>query len=90
MKHELKTLPEFFQALWCGDKTFEIRENDRDFKERDEIVLREYEPESKSYTGRKINGFITYVTDFKQQPGYIVFSFRESRREFSFRESGRV
>jgi len=80
MKHELKTWPKFFQALWCGDKTFEVRKNDRGFKERDEIVLQEYDPETEEYTGREIEGFITYLTDFDQKPGFIVFAFQESRR----------
>lgn len=73
MKHELKTWPEYFQAAWVGDKTFEIRKNDRDFKERDEIVLREFQPdleepfEADQYTGREIHGFIRYLTAYEQK-----------------------
>ena len=88
MKHELKCWPEFFQAVWCGDKNFEIRNNDRGFKERDEIVLQEYvlDPTGGNldgeFTGREVEGFITYLTNYEQKPGYVVFSFREScRRE---------
>lgn len=86
MRHTLKTWPEYFRALWCGDKTFEIRKNDRVFQERDEVVLQEWEPfmgkEGGEYTGREIEGFITYLTDFHQKDGFVVFSFREScRRE---------
>lgn len=81
MKHNLKVLPEYFKALWCGDKTFEIRENDRHFEERDEICLQENENGSHDgYTGREIEGFITYLTDFKQQKNYVVFSFIEMQR----------
>lgn len=83
MKHELKTWPDYFQALWVGDKTFEIRKNDRNFKERDEIVLQEYDPVNKELTGREINGFITYLTSYEQQGGYVVFSFREIFRKDS-------
>ena len=74
MKHELKTRERFFQAAWVGDKTFEIRLNDRKFKERDEIVLLEID-ESGEYTGREIEGIIKYLTDYKQKKGYVVFSF---------------
>lgn len=79
MKHELKVLPEYFQALWCGDKAFEIRKNDRNFNERDEICLMEH-ANGDGYTGREIEGFITYLTSFEQKEGYVVFSFVESRR----------
>lgn len=75
--HELKTLPEFFQAIWVGDKTFEIRLDDRNFKERDEVVLQEFDPEGDGgYTGREIEGVITYLTSFSQKKNYVVFSIR--------------
>ncbi len=81
MKHELKVYPQFFKALWCGDKTFEIRLNDRHFEERDEVSLQENETGSNDgYTGREIEGIITYLTSYEQQPNYVVFSFRETYR----------
>lgn len=81
MTHELKVYPKYFKAIWCGDKTFEIRLNDRSFEERDEICLQENENGSHDgYTGREINGVITYLTDYEQQKGYVVFSFRETHR----------
>ncbi len=80
MKHELKVIPTYFKALWCGDKTFEIRNNDRGFQERDEICLQEFDDKVQEYTGREINGFIRYLTDFGQKDGWIVFSFQESGR----------
>lgn len=42
--HELKTLPVYFDAVLRGDKTFEVRKNDRDFQTGDVLVLREYDP----------------------------------------------
>lgn len=81
MKHTLKVYPEYFKALWCGDKTFEIRLNDRHFDERDEVCLKENENGSHDgYTGREINGVITYLTDYQQKKDYVVFSFRELNR----------
>lgn len=39
--HHLKTLPVYFDAVRRGDKTFEIRKNDRDFQTGDTLVLEE-------------------------------------------------
>jgi hypothetical protein len=39
--HDLKTETAFFQAVERGDKTFEVRKNDRDFQRWDMVVLHE-------------------------------------------------
>ena len=76
MHHELKTLPEYFQAVQDGRKTFEIRRNDRGFRAGDTVLLREHvrTPDAAGYTGRECRFEIGYVTDFGQQSGYVVFS----------------
>lgn len=43
-KHELKTWPEFFEPVAHGDKTFELRFNDRDYQPGDVLHLREFTP----------------------------------------------
>lgn len=62
MIHELKILPEFFEAVTSGRKQFEIRKNDRDFKVGDYIILREWG--TKEYTGNSYKAEITYITDY--------------------------
>lgn len=42
MIHELKILPEYFDAVNCGKKNFEIRLNDRNYQKDDELILREW------------------------------------------------
>ncbi len=73
--HELKILPEYFQAILTGDKNFELRKNDRHFKVGDKLILKEHEigrnkfpktypyqtPLSIGYTGRKLTKMITYI-----------------------------
>jgi hypothetical protein len=41
-EHQLKTWPEYFKAIHRGEKTFELRNNDRDFKKGDILILREF------------------------------------------------
>lgn len=50
MIHELKVWPEFFDALANQTKNFEVRKNDRGFRVRDELLLKEYDTE-KGFTG---------------------------------------
>ena len=61
MTHELKCWPDIFQSVYTGEKEFEIRVNDRNFKVQDSLYLREYDPKSKTYTGRSAVKRITYM-----------------------------
>lgn len=73
--HQLKILPQYFQAVTVGDKSFEIRKNDRNYKVGDNIVLSEYE--EGQYTGRNILAKITYITDYEQKDDYVVFGIEK-------------
>lgn len=59
--HELKTWPGYFQKIVDGRKNFEARVNDRVFMEGDTVVLREWDPDSKQYTGRTLTKRVGYV-----------------------------
>lgn len=71
MIHELKTWPEYFQKVKSGEKKFELRENDRDFKVGDTLVLKEWKwkgysevsPNEKvgEYTGEQLEVIVSYV-----------------------------
>ena|SRR5437868_2348434 len=62
MTHDLKILPEYFAEVFKDKKTAEIRFDDRDFRIGDTMVLREWKPRKKEYTGRKIIVKITGIT----------------------------
>lgn len=74
--HHLKTWPKYFQAILDWQKTFEIRVNDRGFKEKDTLILEEYEPESKQYTGRWKAFVIGFMVEgeFGLAPGVCCMS----------------
>jgi len=75
--HKLKTLSPYFEKCWQQSKTFEVRKNDRDFKQGDTVYLREYDDVNKTYSGNELRCTILYVLkDFYAiEKGYVVFSF---------------
>lgn len=72
MEHKLKILPEYFEAVMSGAKTFEIRKNDRNYQVGDRLFLNEFDGEK--YTSRYTERIINYITDYAQQDGYVVMS----------------
>lgn len=63
-RHNLKILPQYFEAQIAGIKPFEFRKNDREFKVGDEIKLNEISAklgENYKPTGRACLVRITYI-----------------------------
>lgn len=79
MTHALKTWPEYFKEVEAANKPFEVRKNDRGFKVGDTVILQEYIPEEKKYTGKEIVKTIAYVLDNPKlmKRGFVVFSLRD-------------
>lgn len=50
MIHALKILPEYFEAMAAGAKSFEVRKNDRPYHTGDYVALNEWNREQ--YTGK--------------------------------------
>lgn len=50
--HVLKSWPRFFQQLSNGNRTHELRRNDRDYQVGDLMHLHEFDPKPREYTGR--------------------------------------
>lgn len=67
MKHELKSWVGLFEPIYKGDKTHELRVLDRDYQVGDRLILKEYEPITKEYTGRECEVEVTYITSAKHQ-----------------------
>lgn len=64
MKIKKKTWPNYFQEILDGKKKFEVRLADFNLNEGDILVLEEYNPKTKKYTGRKIEKKVTFITKF--------------------------
>ena len=60
MKIEKKTWPDLFEKIISGEKTFELRLADWECQPGDILVLREWDPETKQYTGRQIEKKVTF------------------------------
>lgn len=66
MIHELKILPEYFNAVISGEMTFEICKNDRPFHKGDLLALNEFD--GQYWTG---NSCLVYVDYILNNPNYV-------------------
>ena len=86
MKIEKKVWLEYFDKILSGEKNFELRLADFECNKGDILVLKEWNPEKKEYTGREIEKKVTYVSKTKDVPfwsqeeidkyGFQVISFK--------------
>ncbi len=72
-----KTVPEYFEKVASGDKTFEVRLADFDIEKGDVLVLKEWDKEKQEYTGRSM----------KKKAGHIMHLWP---KEFAFHTDGEV
>lgn len=85
-EHEIKAWPEFYTPVERGEKTLELRLNDRNYQVGDVLLLREYEPLTTShtnqftafYTGRSSRYLVTHIIHGGPwlTPGYVAMSIR--------------
>jgi hypothetical protein len=79
MRHDLKTWPQYFNRILDREKKFELRKNDRDFQVGDTLLLLEWFPETKEFTGRELAVKVTYILHgpaFGIEQGYCVMSIQ--------------
>ena len=79
-KIEKKILPEYFDLVASGKKKYELRTGDFVANEGDELLLREWSPETKTYTGREIKKRINFVARFFLEDLYCLWSKEEIER----------
>ncbi len=86
MKIRKKTWTDAFEKVLSGEKTFDARLANFECKIGDILVLEEYNPKLKKYTGRKIEKEITFILNTKEQKfwsqsdikkdGIMIMAFR--------------
>jgi hypothetical protein len=84
--HKIKLREEFADAVLYGDKTFEVRENDRGYQKDDlvqfKVIDRSLVPISHPITKETYR--ITYVLNgWGIEQNYVVFSIKNVRDEFN-------
>ena len=82
-RHELKILPQHFQAVWNGTKRAELRKDDRGFQVGDILALREWDGEK--YTGSGIAVRVTHILkdcpEYGLADGYCILSIKPLSEE---------
>lgn len=92
--HKLKTWPIYFDAIAAGEKTFEVRRNDRFYQSGDVVTLCKYDPERRvyvtdsGYSSHEVNairmtfrvGPVLQGGQFGIEPGYCVFSLLQEKQ----------
>lgn len=69
MRHELKCWPEYFEEIIARTKTCELRQDDRNFQVGDFLILKEYSPLTKQYSGNEVHAEVTHLLRF--HPGLV-------------------
>jgi hypothetical protein len=80
MRIEKKIWPESFQNISAGVKTYELRLADWECKPGDVLVLKEWDPKTKQYSGKAIEKTVTYVGKTKNQ----AFFTKEDVEKYGF------
>ena len=85
--HQLKSWTRFFRPIVSGDRTHELRRNDRNYGVGDLLILREFDPEAGAYTGSTCEATVTSITSEEVpcavsgeglSPGFCILSIRVS------------
>ena len=83
---EKKTWPILFEKVLNGEKNFDLRIAEFECEVGDVLVLREWDPDTKDYTGRQLEKTVTFVMKTKDlkfwsqedidELGFLVMSFK--------------
>lgn len=75
-----KIWPEYFEKIKSGHKSFELRLADWQCRVGDTLVLQEFNPKTKQFTGREIKKQITFILKTKDIEASGMWSKEEIDR----------
>lgn len=78
MVHELKILPQYYEEVKAGNKNFELRKNDRDYKKPDIVRLKAWENGQyldKAPLERTIKYILRDCPEYGLMDGYVILGF---------------
>ncbi len=81
---EKKIWPKYFNEVKKGNKNYELRLADFKVKRGDTLLLKEWNPKTKKYTGREIKKKAKFVVKTKNQK----FWTKEDGEKFGFQVIG--
>ncbi len=83
---EKKAWPELFEKVLSGEKNFDLRLAEFECEKGDILILREWDPKTKEYTGRELEKEVAFVIKTKDikfwgekemdKLGFVVMSFK--------------
>ncbi len=83
--HHVKSWPQYFASIKEGQRTHDLRRNDREFQVGDLMILAEFDPQAQKYTGETCEVEITSMTSTSQpcavssealDPAFCILSIR--------------
>lgn len=87
MQHIVKSWSMFYKDIKTGERTSDIRLNDRRYAVSDTMILQEFDPVKFEYTGNEMEVEITYIQTNKSNPcaisqfalhdDYVVLSIKK-------------
>jgi len=72
--HEINIDKAYFDHVLNGDKTFEIRNNDRAYQKGDRVLMTKMDGRVYAFPKRTVEADIGFVTPYMQKEGIVVFS----------------
>lgn len=83
MTHRIKLREEFCEAVYIGDKPFEIRYNDRDYQKGDEVIFIPVNAEGETIPhiiSKRVYEITYVISGWGLQENWVAFGIKKVKR----------